>query len=177
MRLLSISFALVMTSEFPGCGSRSTPAPVATSAGSPVQPVEQLVGRWQGTMRVNEDVLRAAVSPERVEAAMISLQAMRMQMDFRQDGTLLAGENQGKPYQSQASWELVSQEGSKITLRSIEQGSATGVAPQEKSSTFALRARTHSPCPCKRKLPSWAPSISSGCASGIALAGDSPADS
>jgi hypothetical protein len=83
---------------------------------------------------VNEEAVRAAIPADKVEDAITSLQAMRMEMDFRQDGTLmLAGENHGKPYESRASWELVSEDGEKMTLRSVEKTALPGAEPQEKT--------------------------------------------
>lgn len=139
MRLASGLVVLVTINVLVGCGSQTANTPVADAQqpGAPqasASPTDRLIGRWQGTMQVNEEAVRAAVGPDKVEAALTSLQAMQMQMDFRPDGLLLlAGENHGKPYESQASWELVSQEGERVTLRSVEQAAAPGVAPQEKT--------------------------------------------
>jgi hypothetical protein len=134
MRWMSGLLVLASVSLLAGCGSKTSNAPVATTLESSAKPTDRLIGRWQGTMQVNEEAVRAAIPADKVEAAITSLQAMRMEMDFRQDGTLLlAGENHGKPYESQASWELVSEDGEKMTLRSVEKTALPGAEPQEKT--------------------------------------------
>lgn len=134
MRWVSGLVVVVALNLFAGCGSKAPSAPIADAKPAATRPIDRLFGRWQGTMLVNEEAVRAAVPADKVEAALASLQAMKMEMDFRQDGTLrLAGENHGKPYESQASWELVSEEGDKMTLRSIETTAASGAQPQEKT--------------------------------------------
>jgi hypothetical protein len=131
---MSALLMLASLNVLAGCGSKTSPPPLATTEKSSAQPVERLIGRWQGTMHVNEEAVRAALPADKVESAITSLQAMRMEMDFRQDGTLfLAGENHGTPYESRASWELVSEDGDKITLRSVEKTALPGAEPQEKT--------------------------------------------
>jgi hypothetical protein len=107
-----------------GCGGSSAPAPQANAAATTAQtqqPAEsidvELEGTWHGQMIVNENEATKKLKTEQVAA----LKAMQMTMTFREDGTLkLAGENAGKPYESENRWDLVGVEGNKLTIKSLD---------------------------------------------------------
>ena len=94
-----------------GCGG-GTSAPTSTVAiQSPA-----LLGTWQGTMQVNP-AAATKLPPENLE----HLKAMKMQMTFREDGTLqLAGETNGQPYSGVNRWEMLSSTATQVTINSID---------------------------------------------------------
>lgn len=125
MRHLSttVSLALACACFAAGCGG-SAPEKKKAAAESPaaVSPVDRLTGQWQGTFIVDEESVQGKLKPKQIEA----LRSMQVGMEFHPDGKLvLAGVNNGKPYESAALWELVSQDGDNVTIRSTEASGKT----------------------------------------------------
>ena len=106
-----IAFAFSFTCLFAaiaGCGSGSLP-PAA----------ERLPGKWQGQMIVYEDTVAGKLSPEQIAA----LSQQQMGLEFAADGSMVtSAEVNGRATTSAGHWELVTQEGDLLTIKSTEQG-------------------------------------------------------
>ncbi len=99
-------FAVLM-SGLVGCESGSLP-PAA----------ERLPGKWQGQMIVYEDTVQGKLTPEQI--AVLSRQ--QMGLEFAADGSMVTSvEVNGQATTSAGRWELVTQEGDLLTIKSTEQ--------------------------------------------------------
>lgn len=109
-----------------GCGGSASPtatAPAsnATSATSaptvPAVPLlKRLPGQWSGQMVVDEEGVQGMP-----EDRVAGLRQMKMGIAFDAQGKMvLSGVNGGQPYESQGSWELISEAGEELTLKSVE---------------------------------------------------------
>ena len=100
-------FALLMAGLV-GCGSSSLP-PAA----------ERLPGRWQGHMIVYEDSVQGKLTPEQIS----QLSQQQLGLEFAADGTMVtSAEVNGRATSASGNWELVTQEGDLLTIKSTEQG-------------------------------------------------------
>lgn len=113
---------LLLTLTLAGCGGGTAANKTgedATQARTEktVTPEQLLEGQWQGQM-----VLDAEAEKTLPTAQVDKLRAMTMGMEFQQGGKLiLAGlKDDGKPYESEAAWEVVKVEEGQITIKSIE---------------------------------------------------------
>jgi hypothetical protein len=113
---------LLLTLTLAGCGGDSAASKAGGSAAEPrtektVTPEQLLEGQWQGQM-----VLDAEAEKTLPAAQVEKLRAMTMGMEFQEGGKLiLAGlKDDGKPYESEAAWEVVKVEEGQITIKSIE---------------------------------------------------------
>jgi hypothetical protein len=103
-----LAFAIVVSASLIGCGSASPPAAV-----------ERLPGKWHGEMIVYDDAVQGKLPPEKIA----ELAAMKMDFEFREDGTMaLSGDHKGQAYTTQGQWQMVKQEGDLLTIKSIEEG-------------------------------------------------------
>jgi hypothetical protein len=101
-RMLAL-FSLVGSLSLVGCGA------------SPTTP--NVIGSWSGTMQVNEAAAGQTLPPE----AVAKLKQMKMEMTFRNDGTLkLVGETNGQPYTSENRWQLVATTENKVSLKTVD---------------------------------------------------------
>lgn len=103
----AFSFAC-LSAGLVGCGSGSLP-PAA----------ERLPGKWQGQMIVYEDTVQGKLSPEQIAA----LSQQQMGLEFATDGSMItSAQVNGQSTTSAGRWELVTQEGDLLTIKSTEQG-------------------------------------------------------
>lgn len=105
-----------------GCGgSASTPTVETTAASTNAEVqllplLDRLPGDWAGVMVIDQEGVKG-LPADKVEA----LKAMEMGISFSPQGEMvLSGYNNGQPYESRGAWQLVKEEGDKLTLRSIE---------------------------------------------------------
>lgn len=97
-------FGLLAT--FTGCGAASLP-PAA----------ERLPGKWQGQMIVYEDTVQGKLTPEQIDA----LSRQRLGLEFATDGSMVtSAEVNGQSTNTAGRWELVTQEGDLLTIKSTE---------------------------------------------------------
>jgi hypothetical protein len=95
-----------------GCGSSG-----GTAASLP-KPKERLPGKWQGEMIVYEDAVQGILTPQQIE----QLAQKRMGLEFAADGSMVtSAEIDGQAQASSGRWELVTEEGDLLTIKSIEQ--------------------------------------------------------
>ncbi len=105
--VFALSFACLMAG-FSGCGSGSLP-PAA----------ERLPGKWQGQMIVYEDTVQGKLSPEQIAA----LSQQQLGLEFAADGSMVtSAEVNGQATTSAGRWELVTQAGDLLTIKSSEEG-------------------------------------------------------
>jgi len=94
-----------------GCGSGSLP-PAA----------ERLPGKWQGQMIVYEETVAGKLTPEQIS----QLSQQQMGLEFAADGSMVtSAEINGQATASSGRWELVSQQGDLLTIKSTEQTGRT----------------------------------------------------
>jgi hypothetical protein len=99
-------FGLIMAGLV-GCGSGSLP-PAA----------ERLPGKWHGQMIVYEDTVAGKLTPEQIS----QLSQQQMGLEFAADGSMVtSAQVNGQPSFNSGRWELVSQEGDLLTIKSTEQ--------------------------------------------------------
>ncbi len=132
-----------------GCGGSATPAKsqaqaapeVAEEPAKPLTPEERLAGQWQGQMILDDEALKL-LPADKIE----KLRGTQMGMEFRPDGKLiLVGvKDDGKPYQSEGTWQLIKVEGSHVTIRSTESSGkeSDAVLMFEGDDTFLLPLKT-----------------------------------
>src|SRR5262245_13948411 len=90
-----------------GCGSGSLP-PAA----------ERLPGKWQGQMIVYEGTVAGKLTPQQIA----ELAQKQMNLEFAADGSMVtSAEINGQATASSGRWELVSQEGDLLKIKSTEQ--------------------------------------------------------
>jgi hypothetical protein len=100
-------FAL-LTAGFVGCGSNSLP-PAA----------ERLPGKWQGQMIVYEDAVQGKLTPEQIS----QLSQQQMGLEFAADGKMVTSAVvNGQASTASGQWEVVTQEGDLLSIKSTEQG-------------------------------------------------------
>lgn len=124
-RLIALAF-LFAVCGFIGCGSSANSDPAVTVNGVDPEPMETetesaepidvaLEGTWRGQLIVDETEAKKA-NPD----AVALLKSMKMEMTFREDGTLnVTGETNGQTHESENRWDLVSVEDNKLTIKSI----------------------------------------------------------
>lgn len=107
--LLVSSFCIgLVVAGLVGCGLGSLP-PAA----------ERLPGKWHGQMIVYEDTVAGRLTPEQIS----QLSQQQMGLEFAADGSMVtSAEINGQATASSGRWELVSQEGDLLTIKSTEQG-------------------------------------------------------
>src|SRR5262245_4725775 len=94
-----------------GCGSGARP-PAA----------ERLPGKWQGQMIVYEDTVQGKLSPEQVDV----LSRQRLGLEFAADGSMVtSAEVNGQPTSTAGRWEVITQEGDLLTIKSTEPSGQT----------------------------------------------------
>ncbi|MGI8978024.1 MAG: hypothetical protein ACR2FY_02240 [Pirellulaceae bacterium] len=111
------AFLLAAPLALAGCGSGETAAKPLPRPEKTITPEQLLEGQWQGQMILDEEV-KKQLPPAQVA----KLQSMTMGMEFQPGGRLiLAGmKDDGKPYESEAAWEVVKATDDQITIKSIE---------------------------------------------------------
>ncbi|MCE9524420.1 MAG: hypothetical protein K8R36_00030 [Planctomycetales bacterium] len=134
LALFAVSFALA------GCGGGTADKPAARTEKT-VTPEQLLQGQWHGQMILDEETEKK-LPPAQVA----KLKAMTMGMEFQEGGKLiLAGlKDDGKPYESEAAWEVVDAKDDQITIKSIEaSGKATdAVLMFESDDSFLMPLKT-----------------------------------
>jgi hypothetical protein len=79
---------------------------------------ERLPGRWQGEMIVYEDAVQGKLTPQQIE----QLLQKRMGLEFAADGSMItSAEIDGQAQASAGRWELVTEEGDLLTIKSTEE--------------------------------------------------------
>jgi hypothetical protein len=122
-------FALLMAGLV-GCGSGSLP-PAA----------ERLPGKWQGQMIVYEDSVQGKLTPEQIS----QLSQQQMGLEFATDGTMVtSAQVNGQASSANGRWEVVTQEGDLLTIKSTEpSGKAKDVNIEfEGADTFYIPLQT-----------------------------------
>jgi hypothetical protein len=123
-----------------GCGGNTPEAPAARTEKT-ITPEQLLQGQWQGQM-----VLDKEIEKQLPPAQVAKLKAMTMGMEFQEGGKLiLAGvKDDGKPYESQAVWEVVDAKDDQITIKSIEASgkSTDAVLMFESDDSFLMPLKT-----------------------------------
>ena len=103
--LVAGHFALLVAGLV-GCGSGSLP-PAA----------ERLPGKWQGQMIVYEDSVQGKLTPEQIS----QLSQQQMGLEFTPDGTMVtSAQVNGQASSANGHWEVVTQEGDLLTIKSTE---------------------------------------------------------
>lgn len=106
LRVFAVVFLVAAAALAAGCGAGSLP-PAA----------ERLPGKWQGQMIVYEDSVQGKLSPAQIEA----LQRQRLGLEFATDGSMVtSAEVNGQATATAGRWELVTQEGDFLTIKSTE---------------------------------------------------------
>ena len=127
--LVACHFALLVAGLV-GCGSGSLP-PAA----------ERLPGKWQGQMIVYEDSVQGKLSPEQIS----QLAQQQMSLQFAADGQMVTSAPvNGQSSQVDGRWELVTQEGDMLTIKTTEpSGKAKDVNIEfDGSDTFYIPLKT-----------------------------------
>lgn len=123
-----------------GCGGGAVEKPVARKEKT-ITPEQLLQGQWHGQMVLDEEIEK-----QLPPAQVAKLKAMTMGMEFQPEGKLiLAGiKDDGKPYESEAAWEVVEARDDQITIKSIEaSGKATdAVLMFESDDSFLMPLKT-----------------------------------
>ena len=78
-------------------------------------PEQRLLGRWQGTLQIDQDLAADTLTPEQIA----EIQGATMLVEFQADGTMNLGVT-GKPTQATGTWELVKTGANTITILSTE---------------------------------------------------------
>ncbi|MCI0361936.1 MAG: hypothetical protein L0211_25925 [Planctomycetaceae bacterium] len=90
-----------------GCGGSLPPA------------AERLPGKWQGQMIVYEETVAGRLTPEQIS----ELSQKQMGLEFAADGSMITSADvNGQSSASSGRWEVVTQQGDLITIKSTEQG-------------------------------------------------------
>lgn len=103
-----------------GCSGDAADVPASVSQ-APQSAQETLIGRWDGTFQLNEQA-----AAEELDAETIStLKSIRMSVEFKGDGNMnMAATMQTSegPLENQSAgqWEIVSEQGDQVTIRSTE---------------------------------------------------------
>ncbi|MFN0019813.1 MAG: hypothetical protein ACKVP0_16270 [Pirellulaceae bacterium] len=123
-----------------GCGSGTAEKPAARTEKT-ITPEQLLQGQWQGQMVLDEEIEK-----QLPPAQVAKLKAMTMGMEFQEGGKLiLAGvKDDGKPYESEAAWEVVDSKDDQITIKSIETNgkSTDAVLMFESDDSFLMPLKT-----------------------------------
>ena len=122
------------------CGGGAVEKPVARKEKT-ITPEQLLQGQWHGQMVLDEEIEK-----QLPPAQAAKLKAKTMGMEFQPEGKLiLAGiKDDGKPYESEAAWEVVEARDDQITIKSIEaSGKATdAVLMFESDDSFLMPLKT-----------------------------------
>ena len=137
---MGFAFLFVAPLVLAGCDGGTAEKPVAVKE-KMITPEQLLQGQWHGQMVLDEEIEK-----QLPPAQVAKLKAMTMGMEFQPDGILiLAGvKDDGKPYESQAAWEVVEAKDDQITIKSIEaSGKATdAVLMFESDDAFLMPLKT-----------------------------------
>jgi hypothetical protein len=108
VQFASAFYFALLTAGLVGCGASSLP-PVA----------ERLPGKWQGQMIVYEDAVQGKLTPEQIS----QLSQQRLGLEFVADGTMVtSAEINGRATRANGHWEVITQEGDLLSIKSTEQG-------------------------------------------------------
>jgi hypothetical protein len=108
-RFVIVVYVAALAAGLVGCGS-SASLPEAS---------QRLPGKWQGQMIVYEDAVQGKLSPEQIA----DLAQKKLGLDFAADGSMVtSGEVQGQSFSKPGRWEVVTQEGDLLTIKSVEEG-------------------------------------------------------
>jgi hypothetical protein len=108
-RMVTLVYAAALAAGIIGCGG-SASLPAAS---------QRLPGKWHGQMIVYEEEVQGKLSPEQIA----DLAQKKLGLEFDADGTMItSGEVQGKSFSNPGRWEVVSQEGDLLTIKSTEDG-------------------------------------------------------
>ena len=92
--------------------------PVGCGSGSLPPAAERLPGKWQGQMIVYEDTVAGKLTPQQIS----ELAQKQMNLEFAANGSMVtSAEINGQATASSGRWELVSQEGDLLKIKSTEQ--------------------------------------------------------
>jgi hypothetical protein len=111
-RIVTAVYIAALAAGVVGCGG-SASLPEAS---------QRLPGKWHGQMIVYEEEVQGKLSPEQIA----DLAQKKLDLEFAADGTMItSGEVQGQSFSKPGRWELVSQEGDLLAIKSTEAGGQT----------------------------------------------------
>lgn len=136
LRALALLAACLISIALAGCGDSAGNTPTADASNASAGKANaltghKLVGAWEGAIEIDEQKITQILQDQAEEIdpaeAIAMLQSVAMSIDFHDDGTMLLSgtmNTPGGPDQTTGSgrWELVSENGQAITIRSIEDG-------------------------------------------------------
>ena len=136
LRALALLGVCVISITAAGCGDSAGSSTASANSAAPASQTKslaghKLVGAWEGAIEIDEQKVIQSLQDKNVgfdpEEAIAILNSIAMAIDFHDDGTMrLAGTmntpNGPEESSGQGRWELVSENGKQVTIRSIEEG-------------------------------------------------------